>query len=68
MMRRGFIASAHSGSFDVRPRASQLRASVDQGLAMTVEFYAKTLGKTITATQYQLCWARLQAIARQVAR
>jgi hypothetical protein len=46
MMRRGFIASAHSGSSDVRPRASQLRASVDQGLAMAVEFYAKTLGKT----------------------
>ncbi len=26
------------------------------------------LGKTITATQYQLCWAGLQVISRQIAR
>jgi amidase len=57
------------------------------GLAMVVEFFAKTLGKTparedfegltwgfyqfgktITAAQYQLCWASLQASSRQVAR
>ncbi|MCL2430881.1 MAG: amidase family protein, partial [Alphaproteobacteria bacterium] len=57
------------------------------GLAMTVEFYGKTfgktparedfegltwglyqLGKTITAAQYLLSWAGLQAISRQVAR
>jgi amidase len=57
------------------------------GLAMTVESYAKTLGKTpvredfegmtwglyqfgktITAAQYQLCRASLQASSRQVAR
>src|ERR1700741_3556230 len=56
-------------------------------LAMVVEFFAKTLGKTparedfegltwgfyqfgktITAAQYQLCWASLQASSRQVAR
>jgi amidase len=57
------------------------------GLAMVVEFYAKTVGKTparedfegltwgfyqfgkaMTAAQYQLCWAGLQASSRQVAR
>ena len=57
------------------------------GLAMVVEFFARTLGKTparedfegltwgfyqfgktITAAQYQLCWASLQASSRQVAR
>ena len=57
------------------------------GLAMLVEFFAKTLdkaparedfegltwgfyqfGKTITAAQYQLCWASLQASSRQIAR
>jgi amidase len=57
------------------------------GLAMVVESFAKTLGKTptredfegltwgfyqfgktITAAQYQLCWASLQASSRQVAR
>jgi amidase len=57
------------------------------GLAMTVELYAKTFGKTpasedfegltwglyqfgktISAAQYQLCWASLQASSRQIAR
>jgi amidase len=57
------------------------------GLAMVIERYGKTLGKTparedfegltwgfyqfgktITAAQYQLCWASLQASSRQVAR
>jgi len=57
------------------------------GLAMVIELYAKTLGKTparedfegltwglyqfgksVTAAQYQLCWASLQASSRQVAR
>ncbi len=56
------------------------------GLTMSVDFVAKTagktparedfegltwsgyqFGKTITAAQYQLCWANLQRLSRQVA-